>query len=68
MATHPFFQALVVKAGLGYSNVGGDSMELMGYMVKNARLLPSKNAVVNGDVSRNRKAMREIMETLALLH
>jgi Glycosyltransferase family 28 N-terminal domain len=61
-ATHPIFQSFVEETGLEFFSIGGDPTELMAYMVRNPGLLPDFDAVMKGDVRRNRKAIREIME------
>ena len=62
IASHPNFQSFVEDAGLEFFSIGGDPTELMAYMVRNAGLLPDFHAVINGDVRRKRKAVREVME------
>lgn len=62
IATHQIFQRFVEEAGLEFFNIGGDPMELMAYMVRNPGLLPSMDALIKGDIRKNRKAVREILE------
>jgi UDP:flavonoid glycosyltransferase YjiC (YdhE family) len=62
IATHPTFQKFVEDTGLEFFSIGGNPMELMAYMVRNAGLLPDFDNVMKGDVQRQRKAVREIIE------
>jgi hypothetical protein len=62
LATHPKFESFVEKAGIEFFSIGGDPAELMDYMVKNAGLMPSAEALLNGDVRRKRQFMGEIAE------
>ena len=62
IATHQIFQPLVEETGLEFFNIGGDPMELMAYMVRNPGLLPNMDALMKGDIRKNRKAVREILE------
>jgi hypothetical protein len=51
LATHPKFESFVEDAGIEFFSIGGDPAELMDYMVKNAGLMPSAEALLNGDVA-----------------
>ena len=62
LATHPKFESFVEDAGVEFFSIGGDPAELMDYMVKNAGLMPSAEALLNGDVGRKRQFMGEIAE------
>ncbi|OAP58152.1 hypothetical protein AYL99_07242 [Fonsecaea erecta] len=62
LATHGVFREFVEGAGLEFYSVGGDPAELMAYMVKNPGLLPRMKALREGDVSKNRQMIREILE------
>ncbi|KIY00069.1 uncharacterized protein Z520_03754 [Fonsecaea multimorphosa CBS 102226] len=62
LATHSVFKQFVEGAGLEFYSVGGDPAELMAYMVKNPGLLPRMKALREGDVSKNRQMIREILE------
>lgn len=62
IATHPNFQSFVEQTGLEFFSIGGDPIELMAYMVRNAGLVPDFHALMNGDVKRKRRVIREVME------
>lgn len=62
LATHPKFESFVEKAGIEFFSIGGDPAELMDYMVKNAGLMPSVEALLNGDIGRKRQFMGDIAE------
>jgi hypothetical protein len=60
LATHPKFENFVKRAGVEFFSIGGDPAELMDYMVRNAGLMPSVEALLNGDIGRKRTFMGEI--------
>ncbi|KAG9238186.1 hypothetical protein BJ875DRAFT_480641 [Amylocarpus encephaloides] len=62
LATHPKFESFVENAGIEFFSIGGDPAELMDYMVKNAGLMPSVEALLNGDIGRKRQFMGAIAE------
>ncbi|KIW96531.1 uncharacterized protein Z519_03600 [Cladophialophora bantiana CBS 173.52] len=62
LATHNVFRQFVENAGLEFYSIGGDPAELMAYMVKNPGLLPRMRALREGEVSKNRKMIREILD------
>ncbi|KAL1962950.1 hypothetical protein VTN77DRAFT_9046 [Rasamsonia byssochlamydoides] len=62
LATHPVFKEFVEKNGLEFFSIGGDPAELMAFMVKNPNLVPSMKAVTEGDISRRRQEISEILE------
>jgi Glycosyltransferase family 28 N-terminal domain len=62
IASHLTFQSFVEDTGLEFFSIGGDPIELMAYMVRNAGLLPDFHAVLSGDVRRKRRAIQEVME------
>lgn len=62
LATHPKFESFIEKAGVEFFSIGGDPEELMDYMVKNPSLMPSVEALLNGDVSRKREFMGDIAQ------
>jgi hypothetical protein len=62
LATHPKFESFVEDAGIEFFSIGGDPAELMDYMVKNGGLIPSAEALLNGDIGRKRQFMGEIAE------
>lgn len=62
LATHPVFKDFVESNGLEFFSVGGDPAALMAFMVKNPSLIPSMKAVTEGDISKRRKEIAEILE------
>ncbi|EXJ73173.1 uncharacterized protein A1O5_04323 [Cladophialophora psammophila CBS 110553] len=62
LATHNVFRQFVENAGLEFYSIGGDPAELMAYMVRNPGLLPRMRALREGEVSKNRKMIREILD------
>ncbi|KAH8698656.1 putative UDP-glucose,sterol transferase [Talaromyces proteolyticus] len=61
LATHPTFQLFVEENGLEFFSIGGDPAELMAFMVKNPGLMPGIDALKNGDISRRRFEIAEIV-------
>ena len=62
LATHSTFRAFVEENGLEFFSIGGDPTELMAYMVRNPGLMPGKDALRSGEISRRRKGMYEIVQ------
>ena len=62
LATHPTFKKFVEENGLEFFSIGGDPAELMAFMVKNPGLIPGKDALRSGDISKRRKGMYEIIK------
>lgn len=62
LCTHPMFKNFVEDQGIEFFSIGGDPEALMAYMVKNPGLLPSKESLKAGEVSRRRKEMASIMD------
>ncbi|KAB5589229.1 sterol glucosyltransferase [Ceratobasidium theobromae] len=62
LSTHETFRKLVNDAGLRFYNIGGDPHELMSYMVRNPGLIPGFESLRNGDISKKRKMVAEILE------
>ena len=62
LATHSTFRAFVEENGLEFFSIGGDPAELMAFMVRNPGLMPGKDALRSGEISRRRKGMYEIMQ------
>ena len=62
LATHSTFREFVEESGLEFFNIGGDPAELMAFMVRNPGLMPGKDALRSGEISRRRKGMYEIMQ------
>ncbi|KAF3019246.1 hypothetical protein E8E14_003977 [Neopestalotiopsis sp. 37M] len=61
VATHPTFKNFVEENGLEFFSIGGDPAELMAFMVKNPGLMPGFDAVKNGEVTKRRKGIEEIV-------
>ncbi|KAK2685992.1 hypothetical protein QWA68_015327 [Fusarium oxysporum] len=61
ICTHPVFKDFIEGHGIEFFSIGGDPEALMAYMVKNPSLLPSLKSVKDGDISKRRKEMWEIM-------
>jgi len=61
LATHATFQKFVEDAGLEFFSIGGDPAELMAFMVKNPGLMPGFDALKNGEVSKRRRGIQEIL-------
>lgn len=61
LATHPTFQKFVEDAGLEFFSIGGDPAELMAFMVKNPGLMPGFDALTNGEITKRRKGIEEIV-------
>ncbi|KAF4497109.1 sterol glucosyltransferase [Fusarium agapanthi] len=55
------FVYFVRKSGLEFFPIGGDPEDLMAYMVKNPGLIPSLSSLKEGDVSRKRKMIFEML-------
>ncbi|KAG8891755.1 hypothetical protein FRB99_003383, partial [Tulasnella sp. 403] len=62
IASHETFRKMVRDARLEFYPIGGDPAELMSYMVKNPGLLPGFESLVNGDISKKRKMLGEILD------
>ncbi|KAG5641999.1 hypothetical protein DXG03_003799 [Asterophora parasitica] len=61
IATHETFRAFVTEAGLEFFDIGGNPQDLMSYMVKNPGLMPGFESLTNGDISRKRKMLTEVL-------
>ncbi|KAF9262252.1 glycosyltransferase family 1 protein [Marasmius fiardii PR-910] len=61
IATHLTFGSFVEDHGLEFFDVGGDPKDLMSYMVKNPGLMPGMESLTNGDISRKRKMLAEMI-------
>ncbi|KAH7034736.1 uncharacterized protein B0I36DRAFT_372610 [Microdochium trichocladiopsis] len=61
IATHPTFEKFVEDAGLEFFSIGGDPAELMAFMVKNPGLMPGVDALKNGEITKRRKGIEEIV-------
>jgi Glycosyltransferase family 28 N-terminal domain len=62
IATHPTFRLLIQSHGIEFFSIGGDPSELMAYMVKNPGLFPKLETIRQGEVHRQRQAMKTIMQ------
>jgi UDP:flavonoid glycosyltransferase YjiC (YdhE family) len=62
LATHAKFESFVHDAGLEFYPIGGDPEDLMSYMVKNPGLMPSMKSLREGDISRKREMIVEMLE------
>ncbi|RPA72901.1 UDP-Glycosyltransferase/glycogen phosphorylase [Ascobolus immersus RN42] len=61
LATHASFKKFVEDAGVEFFCIGGDPSELMAYMVKNPGLMPGVESLRDGEVSRRRRGMAEML-------
>ncbi|KAK5630640.1 hypothetical protein RRF57_006355 [Xylaria bambusicola] len=61
VATHATFQQFVVENGLEFFAIGGDPAELMAFMVKNPGLMPGMDALKNGEITKRRKGIAQIV-------
>lgn len=61
VATHGTFKTFVEENGLEFFKIGGDPAELMAFMVKHPGLMPGFDAVKNGEVTKRRKGIEEIV-------
>lgn len=62
LATHNVFDSFVRESGLDFYPIGGDPKELMSYMVKNPGLIPSMRSVREGDISKKRAMISELLD------
>jgi hypothetical protein len=62
LATHNVFEDFVRKAKLEFYPIGGDPSELMAYMVKNPRLIPSMKSLKEGDIQKKRAMVAEMLD------
>ena len=61
IATHGTFQKFIEENGLEFFCIGGDPAELMAFMVKHPGLMPGFDAMANGEVTKRRKGIEEIV-------
>ncbi|KAF5860303.1 hypothetical protein ETB97_001723 [Aspergillus alliaceus] len=61
LATHLVFQDFVKSNGLEFFNIGGDPAELMSFMVKNPKLIPNMETLLQGSIRRRRREIRTII-------
>ncbi|KAJ5968963.1 UDP-glucose-sterol transferase [Penicillium viridicatum] len=62
IATHPTFKSFIEDLDLEFFSIGGDSMKLMAYMVKNPGHLPNMGSLRSGHWQQNRVEIREILD------
>ncbi|KAF2629175.1 glycosyltransferase family 1 protein [Macroventuria anomochaeta] len=62
LATLDVFVGFVKKSNLGFYPIGGESKELMAYMVKNPRLIPTVKSLREGDIKKKRVMITEILK------
>ena len=62
LATHDIFRDFVTKSGLEYYPIGGDPSALMAYMVKNPSLIPGMKTIADGEISRKRKMIHQMLQ------
>ncbi|KAF5018680.1 hypothetical protein F66182_9326 [Fusarium sp. NRRL 66182] len=61
ICTHPVFKEFVEGQGVEFFSIGGDPEALMGFMVRNPGLFPSRESFKEGEVSKRRREMLEII-------
>ncbi|CAF0894317.1 unnamed protein product [Adineta steineri] len=61
LATHETFRKFVRGNGLEFYPLAGDPAVLMSFMVKNSGVVPSVSSIVEGDLSKNREILGEIL-------
>lgn len=62
IATHPTFKRFVEDHQLEFFSIGGNPADLMAYMVNNPGMLPGRQAILEGEIGKKRKAMAEMFE------
>lgn len=62
IATHPTFKRFVEDNELEFFSIGGNPTDLMAFMVKNPGMLPGRQAILEGEIGKKRKAMAEMFE------
>ncbi|KAI9923710.1 hypothetical protein MW887_008337 [Aspergillus wentii] len=61
LATHLVFRDSVRESGLEFFNIGGDPAGLMSFMVKNPKLLPKMETIIQGEIIQRRKDIRKML-------
>lgn len=61
LATHEVFRSFVTSNDLEFFPLAGDPADLMSFMVKNAGIIPSMRSIVEGDVSKKRQMLADIL-------
>lgn len=62
IASHETFRSFVLENALEFYSIGGDPKELMSYMVRNPGLIPGFTSLMNGDITKKRKMLGEMLE------
>jgi UDP:flavonoid glycosyltransferase YjiC (YdhE family) len=62
IATHPTFKRFVEDNELEFFSIGGNPADLMAFMLKNPGMLPGRQAILEGEIGKKRKAMAEMFE------
>lgn len=62
LATHNVFESFVRESGLDFFPIGGDPEQLMAYMVNNPGIIPKFSSLRDGDITRKRKMILEMLE------
>jgi len=50
-----------LERSLEFYGIGGDPKDLMAYMVKNPGLMPGRESLMNGDIGRKKKMIKEML-------
>ncbi|CAF0746962.1 unnamed protein product [Adineta steineri] len=61
IATHEAFRSFVRGNGLEFYPLAGDPADLMSFMVKNSGIIPSMSSIIEGDVSKKRRSLADIL-------
>ncbi|CAF3700402.1 unnamed protein product [Adineta steineri] len=61
IATHETFRSFVRGNGLEFYPLAGDPADLMSFMVKNSGIIPSMSSIIEGDVSKKRRSLADIL-------
>ncbi|KZL81249.1 hypothetical protein CI238_11671 [Colletotrichum incanum] len=62
LATHSTFASFVRESGLEFYDIGGSPEDLMSYMVQNPGLFPSLRSICDGEISRKRRMVEEMLQ------
>ncbi|CAF1531939.1 unnamed protein product [Adineta ricciae] len=63
LATHEKFRKFVREHDLEFYPIASNPEDLMSYMVKNGGVFPSLTSVIEGDLKRNRRDIKNILES-----
>ncbi|CAF0780893.1 unnamed protein product [Adineta steineri] len=61
IATHETFRSFVRGNSLEFYPLAGDPADLMSFMVKNSGIIPSMSSIIEGDVSKKRRSLADIL-------